>query len=80
MQANDWPERIERVRKEHNGIFGVQLFMGHDGHNVCRFTDYEKLIAEGQSGVSMQQAVERCLNAWALELAARSFARDPHAR
>jgi hypothetical protein len=59
-----WWESVERIRKEHNGVFSVDLFLGHDGHNVCRFRDYTHIIAEGQSGRGMQQAVDRCIDEW----------------
>lgn len=59
-----WPVRIEDFRKQHNGVFGIELFFGHDGHNVCRFKSYYHLLAEGESGRSMQEAVERCVQAF----------------
>lgn len=64
MANKPWYELIEEVRTEHNGIFGVQLFFGHDGNNVCRFSDYYLEKASGESGRSMQEAVERCINIW----------------
>lgn len=72
-----WNELVEEVRREHNGVFGVRLFFGHDGHNVCRFDTYDETLAEGESGRSMQEAVERCIDAWKLEAGARWFARNP---
>jgi hypothetical protein len=73
----NWWEQVEQIRKEHNGIFGVRLFLGHDGHNVCRFDTYDETLAEGESGRSMQEAVDRCIAAWSLEAGARWFARNP---
>lgn len=61
-----WPEIVETVRKEHNGVFRVDLCFGHDGDNICRFSDYDKAIAKGESGSSMQEAVERCYANWRL--------------
>jgi hypothetical protein len=76
QDARQWHELVEEVRREHNGVFVIDLFFGHDGHNVCRFKDYDKTIAEGESGRSMQEAVRRCYGAWKLELEARTFVRD----
>lgn len=59
-----WPVRVEDFRKQHNGVFGIELFFGHDGHNVCRFKSYYHKLAEGESGRSMQEAVERCVEAF----------------
>ncbi len=62
--CGDWPQLIERIRTEHNGVFGVDLFFGHDGHNACSFRNYERVIVTGISGRSMQEAVERCIVQW----------------
>lgn len=64
-----WYGMVEKLRQDHNGIFGVRLFFGHDGHNVCRFESYEKTVGEGESGKSMQEAVERCVANWHLRSA-----------
>lgn len=76
-QFKPWPALVEEVRLQHNGVMSVELFFGHDGHNVCRFRNYEKQLAEGDSGVSMQIAVERCIAEWLLELKAQHFAKNP---
>lgn len=60
----EWPGIVERIRREHNGVFSVELFFGHDGNNVCSFHDYERERARGESGESMQEAVDRCLRDW----------------
>ena len=73
----NWPERVEKVRTEHNGVMSVELFFGHDGHNVCRFKSYDGLLGEGESGRSMQEAVDRCYEAWRLEQDAKWFAKNP---
>lgn len=63
-----WYVIVESIRQNHNGVFSVDLHMGHDGHNVCRFRNYEEgdrgIIAKGESGTDMQEAVERCYNDW----------------
>jgi len=59
-----WANDIERIRQDDNGVFGIRLFFGHDGHNVCRFEDYGRTIAGGESGRSMQEAVDRCIADW----------------
>jgi hypothetical protein len=73
----EWPFLIEKIRTEHNGVFAVNLFFGHDGHNVCWFKDYDRQLAKGESGRSMQEAVERCIAEWQLERQAAQFAKDP---
>lgn len=77
MADKPWNELVEQIRTEHNGVFSVELFLGHDGHNVCRFRDYYKTLADGESGRSMQEAVERCIAAWKLESGAAWFAKNP---
>lgn len=72
-----WRELVEEVRREHNGVMGVRLFFGHDGHNVCKFEDYDRTIAEGESGRTMDEAVSRCIQSWELERKASWFARNP---
>jgi hypothetical protein len=64
IDSYQWIETIERIRREHNGVMRVDLYFGHDGDNVCRFSSYEKEIAKGESGRSMQEAVARCISAW----------------
>ena len=63
-----WTEIVEFVRENHNGVMSVELFFGHDGHNVCRFCPYrpDAVLASGDSGRSMQEAVERCYYEWYL--------------
>lgn len=73
----NWPEIVEKVRTDHNGVMSVELFFGHDGHNVCRFKSYDELLGEGDSGRSIQEAVERCYEDWQLESGARWFAKNP---
>jgi hypothetical protein len=77
QQPKPWWEIVEEIRTQHNGIMSVTTFMGHDGHNVCRFHDYQSIPASGESGRSMQEAVERCVENWLLELEARHFANNP---
>lgn len=60
----NWPEAVEKIRRDHNGVFSVELFFGHDGHNACSFWNYETELAKGESGRSMEEAVGRCLKAW----------------
>jgi hypothetical protein len=72
-----WPALVEEIRTQHNGVMSVELYFGHDGHHVCKFRNYEKQLAEGDSGVSMQLAVERCIAEWLLELKAQNFAKNP---
>ena len=74
----NWYDTVEQIRCKHNGVMSVELFFGHDGHNVCRFSPYspDPPLAEGESGRSMQEAVDRCVSAWRLEMDARSFVRE----
>jgi hypothetical protein len=66
----EWNTIIERVRAAHNGVFVVELYLGHDGDNVCKFCAYknhdghDNVIARGESGRSLQEAVERCCLDW----------------
>lgn len=62
----EWPALIEKIRSEQNGVMRVDLYFGHDGDNVCQFSDYDKVLATGNSGLFMQQAVERCYAEWRL--------------
>lgn len=55
--------QAELIRLEHNGVFSVRLFLGHDGHNHCYLHDYDVCLAEGQSGQSMTEAVDRAVMA-----------------
>lgn len=68
MTAETPYELVERVRKEHNGVFSVELHFGHDGNNVCRYRNYEQGakgdIAEGCSGRSMEEAIQVCHQTW----------------
>lgn len=63
-----WWEAVVEIQREHNGVFSVELFLGHDGHHVCTFRNYNKgdagIVAEGESGRSIQEAVERCIADW----------------
>lgn len=69
---DDWWEVVEKVAEEHNGVFSVELFFGHDGHRVCTFRTYEKgekgVVARGESGRSMQEAVGRCIDYCGVEV------------
>lgn len=73
----NWTEIVDRINREHNGVFGIRLFFGHDGHHACCFDSYTETLAEGDSGRSMQEAVERCVESWNLDRQARSFAKEP---
>ena len=56
-----WPEIVEFVRVNHNGVMAVYLYFGHDGDNECRFADGDGMtITKANSGRTMQEAVERC--------------------
>jgi hypothetical protein len=57
-------ELIEQVRREHNGVFRVDLYFSHDGDNVCKFSDYDRQLALGESSTSMTQAIARCYDHW----------------
>jgi hypothetical protein len=58
-------KRAERLRLEHNGIGGVYLFLGHDGHNTCTLKDIDaKPVGQGESGRSLLEAVERAESDW----------------
>lgn len=60
-----WPEIVELVRTNHNGVMAVFLYFGHDGDNNCRFADGDgRTMAEGGSGRSMQEAVEIAYYQW----------------
>ena len=59
--SQHWVALVEQIRREHNGVFAVRLFFGHHGHTVCAFDSYEKELYRGESGRSMQEAVERCM-------------------
>lgn len=64
MQELEAIELAEKLRKDHNGIFGVRLFLGHDGHNVCRLEDYDKEIGHGESGRSLLEAIQSARADW----------------
>lgn len=68
----------EKVRTEDNGVFGVKLFLGHDGHNVCMLEDYNKEIGRGESGHSLLNAVLAALSDWRYRnlLSPSTWARD----
>jgi hypothetical protein len=68
IDSYQWVETVEHIRREHNGVMRIDLYFGHDGDNVCRFSSYDKELAKGESGHSMQEAVERCVSAWHLEV------------
>lgn len=53
--------RANKLRREHNGIFGVHLFLGRDGHNECKLIDYNGTLGEGESGRSVLEAVDRAV-------------------
>lgn len=55
-------ELAEKIRKEHNGIMGVYLFLGHDGHNECTLRDYGYEIGKGESGHSLLDAIHKALS------------------
>lgn len=59
-----WPDTVERITEQHNGIFSVELFFGHDGHRSCKFKSYDRLLSVGESDRSMQLAVGRCIEIW----------------
>jgi hypothetical protein len=61
VQLNSLFHRLEEIRADHNGIFSIRLFMGHDGHFSCEFADYEKALFNGESGRSISEAVDRCI-------------------
>lgn len=52
----------ERLRTQHNGIFGVRLFLGHDGNNQCILEDYDGVIGEAQSGIDLRDAIYKALH------------------
>jgi hypothetical protein len=58
--------RLESLRREHNGIFGVRVFLGHDGHNVVTLHDDDRELARGESGRSLDEAAQRAERAWRL--------------
>lgn len=61
--TNDNPlELAEKIRKEHNGIMGVYLFLGHDGHNECTLRDYDYEVGKGESGHSLLDAIHKALS------------------
>jgi hypothetical protein len=64
MPWNSLVHRLDTIRAEHNGVFGIYLFMGHDGHFSCEFKDYDKTISKGESGRSLFEAVDRCIDSW----------------
>jgi hypothetical protein len=72
-----WVEIVEKVNADHNGVFSVELFYGHDGHHSCVFKSYTETLAKGESGRNMQQAVDRCYEAWRLEVSAKWVAKNP---
>jgi hypothetical protein len=71
-----WPAIIEELRTSHNGIWGVTIYFGHSGSNICQFSTADEMIAQATSNVSMQEAVEKCVEVWLLELQARHFAKN----
>ena len=55
----------DRIRREHNGIGGVYLYLGHDGDNACEFRDFDgKLLAKATSGRTLFDAVQQCETEW----------------
>ena len=55
----------DRVRREHNGVGGVYLYLGHDGDNACEFRDFDgKVLAKANSGRTRLEAVQRCEVEW----------------
>lgn len=58
-------KEADRIRREHNGIGGVYLYLGHDGDNVCEFKDIDgKTLAKESSGRNLFEAVGLCEKAW----------------
>jgi hypothetical protein len=55
-------ELAEQVRREHNGIMSVHLFLGHDGHNVCILEDYNGEVGKGESGRTLSEAINKALS------------------
>lgn len=60
-------ELAEEIRKDHNGIMSVNLYMGHDGHNVCILKDYDKVLARGESGRCLLEAIEKAYRNWRIQ-------------
>ena len=58
-----WPEIVEHVRAKTNNVMRIDLVLLR-GTNVCRFSSFEEILAEGQSQHSMQEAVELCFHDW----------------
>ena len=55
----------DRIRREHNGIGGVYLYLGHDGGNSCELKDIDgRAVAKADSGRSLLQAVAKCEWNW----------------
>jgi len=55
----------EELRKDHNGIGGVYLFLGHDGHNACELKDIDsREVGKGESGRTLLEAVQRAERDW----------------
>lgn len=50
---------VEKIRVSHNGVFGIRLYLGHDGHFACDLEDYDKVIGHGESGRCILEAIER---------------------
>ncbi len=57
-------EIADKIRRQHNGIFRVDIYLGHDGDNVVTFGSYENNIGKGESGTSLLEAVERAWADW----------------
>lgn len=57
--------KAEELRRAHNGIGGVYLYLGHDGDNGCSLKDFDaKEVGKGGSGRSLLEAVERAERDW----------------
>lgn len=59
-------ELAKELSKQHNGIFTVELHLGHDGHNVCVLRNYEAEVGRGESGRDLMDAVEKAASNWRL--------------
>lgn len=58
-------KEADRIRREHNGVGGVYLYLGHDGDNACEFWDIDaKPLAKASSGYSLLKAVQKCEQEW----------------
>jgi hypothetical protein len=65
-----WPEIIDRVVAENNGVSSVSLTFA-EGKNYCEFRDAQRAVVSCSTSTTMQVAVESCQTIFLLSREAR---------